>query len=67
MMNPFITKEVIQGVVLELGAIVTSNHQYIFTILMFNFIGEALNGLLDLMIVLEEIDPCISLVVIDNH
>jgi hypothetical protein len=29
MMNPFITKEVIQGVVLELGAIVTLDHQYL--------------------------------------
>jgi hypothetical protein len=60
MKNPFITKEDIQGVVLELGVIVTSNHQYIFTILMLNLIGEVLNGLLGLMLVLEEIDPCIS-------
>jgi hypothetical protein len=46
--HPFITKEVIQGVILELGAIVTSDHQYIF------------DGLLGLMLVLEEIYPCIS-------
>jgi hypothetical protein len=44
MMNPFITKEIIQGVVLERGAIVTSDHQYILTILTLNFIGEVFDG-----------------------
>jgi hypothetical protein len=60
MTNPFITKEVIQGVVLELSAIITSNNQYIFTILTLNFIGEVLDGLLGLVLVLKEVDPCIS-------
>jgi hypothetical protein len=60
MANPLITKEVIQGVVLELGAIVTSDHQYILTILTLHFIGEVFDGLLGLMLVLEEIDSCVS-------
>jgi hypothetical protein len=60
MANPIITKEVIQGVVLELGAIVTSDHQYILTILTLHFIGEVFGGLLGLILVLEEIDSCVS-------
>jgi hypothetical protein len=60
MMNPLITKEIIQGVVLELGVIVTSDHQYILTILTLHFIGEVFEGLLGLMLVFEEIEPCIS-------
>jgi hypothetical protein len=59
-MNPFITKEIIQGVVLERGTIVTLDHQYILTILTLNFIGEVFDGFLGLMLVLEEIDPCVS-------
>jgi hypothetical protein len=43
-MYPFITQEVVQGVVLELGAIVTLNHQYILAILTLNFIGEVNDG-----------------------
>jgi hypothetical protein len=53
MTNPLITKESIQGVVLELDAIVTSDHQYILTILTLYFIGEVFDGLLGLMLVLE--------------
>jgi hypothetical protein len=51
MANPLITKKIIQGVVLELGAIATSDHQYVFTILMLHFIGEIFDGLLGLMLV----------------
>jgi hypothetical protein len=58
--NPFFTKEIIQGVILELGVIVTSYHQYILTILTLHFIGEVLDGLSSLILVLEEKDPCIS-------
>jgi hypothetical protein len=60
MTNPLISKEITQGVVLELGAIVTLDHQYILTILTLLFIGEVFEGLLDLMLVFEEIDPYIS-------
>jgi hypothetical protein len=58
--NPLITKEIIQGVVLELDAIVTLDYQYILTILTLHFIGEVFDGLLGLMLVLEEIDSCVS-------
>jgi hypothetical protein len=60
MANPLITKKIIQGVVLELGTIVTLYHQYILTILALHFIGEIFDGLLGLMLVLEEIDPSVS-------
>jgi hypothetical protein len=60
MANPLITKKIIQGVVLELGAIVTLDHQYILTILMLHFIGKVFDGLLGLMLVREEIDPSVS-------
>jgi hypothetical protein len=60
MTYPFITQELIQCVVLELHPIVTSNHQDILAILMFNFLGEVLDGLLGLVFVLEEVDPCTS-------
>jgi hypothetical protein len=60
MSNPLITKKSIQGVVLELGAIVTSYCQYILPILTFNFFGKVDDGLLSLTLVFKEIDPCIS-------
>jgi hypothetical protein len=60
MANLLITKEVIQGVVLELGAIVTPDHQYTLTILTLHFICEVYEGFLGLMLVLEEVDPCVS-------
>jgi hypothetical protein len=50
MANPLITKKIIQGVVLELGAMVTSDHQYVFTILTLHFIGGIFDGLLGLML-----------------
>jgi hypothetical protein len=37
------------------------------TILMLHFIAEVFDGLLGLMLILEEIDPCVSLIVINNH
>jgi hypothetical protein len=51
MVNTLITKKIIQGVVLELGAMVTLDHQYVFTILSLHFIGEIFDGLLSLMLV----------------
>jgi hypothetical protein len=44
MLNPFFTKEIIQGVVLELGSVVTSYSQYILPKLTFNFFGKVNDG-----------------------
>jgi hypothetical protein len=60
MMNSLITQEFIHGVVLELRPIVTLNYQDILAKLMFHFLDEVLGGLLGLVFVLEEVDPCIS-------
>jgi hypothetical protein len=60
MTNSLFTQELIHGVVLELRPIVTSNQQDILAILMFHFLDEVHDGLLGLVFVLEEVDPCIS-------
>ena len=46
MFNPLITKEIIQGVVLELGAIITSYYQHGDIVLTLNHVDEVDKGLL---------------------
>ena len=60
MFDPLITKKFIQGVVLELGVVVTPNSQYLCIVLMLSFVGKLDDGLLGLTLLLEEIDPSIS-------
>ena len=60
MTNPFFTKELVQGVVLELGTIVTSYHQDWDIVLTLSFIGEVDDSLLSLHLRLEEENPCVS-------
>ena len=57
MTNTLITKKLIEGVVLELGAIITSNSQYGDIVLTLHFNGEVDEGLLGLTLQLEEIHP----------
>jgi hypothetical protein len=57
MTNTLFTKKLIEGVVLELGAIITPNSQYGDIVLMLNFNGEVDEGLLSLTHRLEEINP----------
>ena len=64
---PLITKKSIQGVVLELGVVVASYHQHWFILLMLNHIDEVNEVLLGLTLQLEEVYPCISSIVINNH
>jgi hypothetical protein len=59
-LDPLVTKKLIQGVVLELGAVVTSNHQNLCFMLTLSFICKVDDGLLSLTLALEEIYPCIS-------
>src|SRR4051812_14899916 len=54
---PLITKEIIQGVVLEIGAVVTSYNQHGKIVLTLNHVDE---GLLGLTLQLEEIYPGVS-------
>jgi len=54
---PLITKKSIQGVVLELGAIVTSYYQHGGIVLTLNQVDEVDEGLLGLTFQLEEIYP----------
>ena len=60
MFNPLITKEIIQGVVLELGAIVASYYQHGDIVLTLNQVDEVDEGLLGLTLQLEEIYPRVS-------
>src|SRR3990170_4069920 len=60
MLNPLITEKLTQGVVLELGAVVTSYHQYLCIVLMLSFICKVNDGLLGLTLPLEEIYPSVS-------
>ena len=60
MPDPLVTKKLIQGVVLEIAAIVTSNHQYLRFMLMLNFIAKVDDGLLGLTLPPEEVHPSIS-------
>ena len=60
MFNPLITKESIQGVVLELGAIVASYYQHRDIVLTLHHVDEVDEGLLGLTFQLEEINPRVS-------
>ena len=57
MLDPLITKKLIQGVVLELGAVVTSYCQDLCIVLTLGFIRKVNDGLLGLALPLEEIHP----------
>ena len=57
MTNALFTNKFIEGVVIELGAIVTSSSQYGDIVLTLHFNGEVDEGLLGLTLRLEEINP----------
>ena len=57
MTNTLFTKKLIEGVVLEIEAIVTSNCQYGDIVLTLHFNGEVDEGLLGFTLRLEEISP----------
>src|SRR3990170_4841092 len=59
-LDPLVTKKLIQGVVLELGAVVTSNHQYLCFMLTLSFISKVDDGLLGLTLPFEEVYPSVS-------
>ena len=60
MLDPLITKELIQGVFLELGAIVASYCQDLCIMLALSFICKVDDGLLSFTLPLEEIYPGVS-------
>jgi hypothetical protein len=60
MSYPFITKKVIECVVLELGAIVTSYCQYSEVVLTLHLGGKVDEDLLSLILLLEKENPSIS-------
>ena len=60
MLDPLITKKLIQGVVLELGAVVTSYCQDLCIMLMLSVICKVDDGLLSLTLPLEEVHPSVS-------
>ena len=60
MLDPLITKKLIQGVVLELGAVVASYSQDLCIVLTLGFICKVNDGLLGLTLPLEEIHPSVS-------
>ena len=60
MLDPFITQKLIQAVVLELGAVVTSYCQDLCIMLMLSFICKVDDGLLSLTLPLEELYPSVS-------
>ena len=60
MFDPLITKEVIQGVVLELDAVVISYDQHGDIVLTLNHVDEVDEVLLGLTLCLEEVYPCVS-------
>src|SRR3954464_9993063 len=57
MFYPLIPKEIIQGVVLEIGAIVASYNQHGNIVLLLNQVDEVDEGLLSLTLQLDEINP----------
>ena len=59
-LDTLITKKLIQGVVLELGAIVASYSQDLCIVLTLGFIRKVNDGLLGLALPLEEIYPSVS-------
>ena len=60
MLDPLITKKLIQGVVLELGAVVTSYCQDLCIMLTLSFICKVDDGLLSLTLPLEKENPSVS-------
>ena len=60
MLNPLVTMKLFQGVVLELGSIITSYCQDFFVKLALCLLGKINEGDLRLVLGLEEEDPCIS-------
>ena len=60
MLDPLITKKLIQGVILELGAVVTSYRQDLCIVLTLGFICKVNDFLLGLTLPLEEIHPRVS-------
>ena len=60
MLDPLITKKLIQGVVLELGVVVTSYCQDLCIMLTLSFICKVDDGLLSFTLPLEEIYPSVS-------
>ena len=60
MLDSLITKKFIQGVVLELGAVVTSYCQDLCIMLTLSFICKVDDGLLSLTLPLEEVYPSVS-------
>src|SRR3954470_9677377 len=57
MFYTLITKEIIQGVVLELGAVVTSYNQHRKIVLTLDYVDEVDEGILGFTLKLEEIYP----------
>jgi ABC-type thiamin/hydroxymethylpyrimidine transport system permease subunit len=60
MFDALIIKELIQGVVIELGVIVTSYRQDSSIVLTLSFGGEVFDGLLGITLELEGIYPRVS-------
>ena len=60
MLDSLITQKLIQGVVLELGAVVTSYCQDLCIVLSLSFICKVDDGLLSLTLPLEEVYPSVS-------
>ena len=60
MLDPLITKKLIQGVVLELGAVVAPYCQDLCIVLTLGFIRKVNDGLLGLALPHEEIHPSVS-------
>ena len=60
MLDPLITKKLIQGVVLELGAVVTYYCQDLCIVLSLSFICKVDDALLGLALPLEEVHPSVS-------
>ena len=67
MFDPLITKKLIQSVVLEFGAIVTSNGEDGGIELPLHLICKVDDGLLSLTLELEEVDPSVTSKVVNNH
>ena len=60
MFNSLITKKFFQGVVLELGAVITSYCQDFFVKLALGLLGKINEGDLRLVLGLEKECPCVS-------
>ena len=60
MLDPLITKKLIQGVVLQLGAVVTPYCQDLCIMLTLSFICKVDDGLLSLTLPLEEVYSSVS-------